>query len=136
MEVFIRKLKLIHKNSEFMPVVLSASKIEIVEALITSGNWLVKVPLHKFPYNEKKHFDVSWLHILIPSGAILSPEGTDYKEILDTQPDYSAIEFHDDYGLICTFILPWLGEDDINHGITIKDGKNGSLDFEVGFQIV
>lgn len=136
MNLVVKRIKLIHKDPEFLPVELDASSIGRVEALLTNGNWTVNLNMSSFPKQDQKDIKASWVRFNIPSDALLSPKDPNPSAVIGAKLDYTTLQFEDAFGVIAVFELPWLGDGNVNEGIKIKNDENGKISFETGFHIV
>ncbi len=136
MNLMVKRIKLIHKDAEFLPVELDAPSVGYVEALLINGSWTVILNMNSFPKQDQKDIRTSWVHIDIPKDALLSPKEPNPLAVLSSKLDYTTLQFEDTFGVIAAFDLPWLGDGDVNEGITVKNNETGDISFEAGFHIV
>ena len=134
MNLEIKTIELVHKNTDYGSITLNASFIGSVEAIITRIGKPKTYSLKEFPYNSFSK--VSWLKFSFPDAAIMTSYDNDALTFLHQELDFHRVKFLDEEAHSEIFELPWLGESEtVNSGLKITRPEADVIMFEAGFNI-
>ncbi len=133
MNLEVKNIELIHKDSTIPAVSIETSAVDSVDALMTATGQPVTLTLKDFPYQSV--VKVSYLKIVFPLAAVIAPEDK-RMEILTKKKDFASVKFMDVRGRSCIFALPWLGEnEEINEALQLGISDKQNIRFICGFNI-